>query len=78
MSERVLSFCLHEGTVLCNAVIVGDNTCGQLLLTVTVEVQAAKFRHEINDGVCSREFKYALFLHDLPGRILTQLQESLA
>lgn len=64
--------------MLRNAVTVRDNTCGQLLLTVTVQVQAAKFRHEINDGVCTREFKHALFLHDLPGRILTELQESLA
>jgi len=64
--------------LLCNAVIVRDNLCGQLLFTVTVEVQAAKFRHEINNGICTRELKYALFLHDLPGKILTEVQESLA
>lgn len=64
--------------LLCNAVIVRDNVCGQLLLTVTVEVQAAKFRHEINNGICTRELKYALFLHDLPGKNLTEVQESLA
>lgn len=64
--------------LLCNAVIVRNNVCGQLLLTVTVKVQAAKFRHEINNGICTRELKCTLFLHDLPGKILAEVQESLA
>lgn len=64
--------------MLCNAVTVKDNVCGQLLLVVTVKVQATKFRDEINNGICTREPKYALFLHDLAGNTLSEVQESLA
>lgn len=77
LSESYLSFSIGS-QLLCNAVTVKDNVCGQLLLAVTVKVQATKFRHEINNGVCTREPQYALFLHDLPGKILTEVQESLA
>lgn len=75
--ETYLSFSMGA-QLLCNAVIGRDNVCGQLLLTVTVEVRAAKFRHEINNGICTRELTYALFLHDLPGKILSEIQEVLA
>lgn len=77
LSESYLSFSMGS-QLLCNAVTVKDNVCGQLLLAVIVKVQATKFRHEINNGICTREPKYALFLHDLPGKILTEGQDSLA
>lgn len=77
LTESYLSFSTGS-QLLCNAVTVKANVCGQLLLAVTVEVQATKFRHEINNGICTRELKYVLFLHDLPGKLLTEVQESLA
>lgn len=52
--------------------------CGHLLLTVMAQVQKAKFRCEINNGICTREVKDALSPHYLPGKILNEVQESFA
>lgn len=64
--------------MICNAVMVRNNICGQLLSTVMAQVQEAKFRCKINNGIWTRELKNGLFLPFLPGKALTEVQEGLA
>jgi len=81
MSVRAVSLMrslITEGQLLCNAGTVRTNVCGHLLLTVMAQVQKAKFRCEINNGICTREVKDALSPHYLPGKILNEVQESFA